>query len=90
MTMDTNVLDKVTPQSKLAMVGTVAGALGLTAIVVYGCVTGKSKIDTPIVCNNFKPITWVDSDSGLTKEQILEHNAVWDEYCNKEKAKNDG
>ena len=85
MTTDTNVLDKVAPNSRLAMTGTIVGALGVTALVVYGCVSARSKVDTPIVCNNFRPITWVDSDSELTKEQVIEHNGVWDRYCNKDK-----
>lgn len=86
---DISGLEGVVPKSKLAMVGTVAGAVAVAAVVTYGCVTSRSKIDTPIVCKNFQPIEWVDSDTELTKEQILEHNGVWDKYCNKEKYRQD-
>lgn len=38
-------------------------------------------VDTLIVCQNFKPITWVESDSVRTRAQVNAHNAVWDAYC---------
>lgn len=32
-------------------------------------------------CEAFRPITWSDSDSKETIEQIIQHNAVWSGLC---------
>lgn len=63
-----------------------AVTLLVTAGALMSCQTKLSKleqgvIDTPIVCLNFKPISWVESDSKKTRAQINAHNATWDEYC---------
>lgn len=57
-------------------------ATAFTGLAV-GCALKHSIVDTPIVCRNFQPIEYVDSDSYKTKFQIVTHNAVWDKYCDK-------
>lgn len=57
----------------------------ITAAALLSCQAKKKKmipvIDTRITCNHIKPITYVDSDSTKTKEQIVIHNEVWDKLC---------
>lgn len=38
-------------------------------------------VGLPVVCRGYKPITWVDSDSQKTKEQIIVHNKTWEKHC---------
>lgn len=42
--------------------------------------TGKN-ISPRVNCEVFLPITWDTKDSEQTREQIIEHNAVWDALC---------
>ena len=59
-----------------------AGAVIATlTLQATSCVTSASKIDTPIVCGAFEPITWDEEDTKDTRRQIVDHNAVWNFYC---------
>ena len=68
-------------------IGQICGvALLATGLGLVSCKSKLSRwergvIDTPIVCHNFQPITWVNSDSEKTRAQINAHNVVWEEYC---------
>jgi hypothetical protein len=41
-------------------------------------------VDTSTVCQTFVPITISPSDTKETQEQVLRHDAVWEELCQTE------
>ena len=69
---------------------TASACVATFGLGILSCVTANSMIDTHVLCRTIKPIEWVDSDTMKTKEQILQHNAVWDCFCDKAKAKEQG
>ena len=79
--------DAITVHKRLGQICAVG--LLVTGVGLMSCQSRLSQlergvIDTPIVCVNFQPITWVNSDSKETRAQINAHNATWDEYCKEE------
>ena len=76
--------DAMTVHKRIGAVCSVAWlatTIGLTSCLSKLSEYERGVIDTPIVCLNFKPISWVNSDSEKTRAQINAHNVVWDEYC---------
>ena len=67
-----------------------AACLAVVGMATFACMRTKSRVDTPLVCNNIKPLEWSKGDTLKTKEQIIIHNEVWDCYCDVEKAKERG
>lgn len=67
--------------SQICAVSLLATGVGLLSCHAKLSQIERGVVDTPIVCLNFKPISWVDSDSKKTRAQINAHNATWDEYC---------
>lgn len=51
-------------------------ALGLACTHIAG-----KKNDTPILCNNFNPISYSKSDNQLTIKEIDVHNKTWECFC---------
>lgn len=60
----------------------IAAVGALTATTVTSCFKNYTTEDTPILCTVFAPITWVESDTKKTREQINIYNQTWDSYCN--------
>ena len=57
--------------------------LGVICVQAAACQTGgTNEINEPFwYCEAFRPITWVETDSAETLEQVIEHNSVWDALC---------
>jgi hypothetical protein len=54
-------------------------SLNLTACRTMG--SGEIDISTKTACATFRSINWSKKDTRLTQAQIVEHNAVYKEYC---------
>ena len=63
---------------------------GLSALAIGGCGYTLYKRANymsyayDVICGNFTAITVSKSDTIKTLKQVVEHNAVWDEFCGDE------
>jgi len=57
--------------------------LAIPCLLLMACqqISLKEKTDVNWHCETFRPINWSQNDTLKTKEQIVEHNAVWDSLC---------
>lgn len=56
-------------------------------VLLTSCTSLKANIKDntenvgPVFCEIFQPISWSNQDTEKTKDQIFEHNSVWDVLC---------
>ena len=61
-------------------------SIPLAVLLLAGCrttSTAGTDIAIGFACSAFKPIHWSSRDAEETRAEIIEHNAAWDELCNR-------
>ena len=77
------IVKRVAGNRGAIFIATLAGlAIGGCSAVLYRGHQSGLVVAEEMICNNFTPITIARSDTKVTQRQIVEHNAVWEEFCN--------